>query len=378
MSKCVMIVGLGDLGGWVLEILARSQGVKRIVTTDIREEWGQAKTMTAAVGASQQGYNRRLEFHKLDVTDVDRTAELINSVQPDLIYSATTLQSWWVPYLLPEALALKAKMAGIGPLVAGHMPLVHRLMLAVKRSGIKTKVLNNSFPDVVNPVLWRNGLGPDIGSGNSDLIMEDIRRKVSYDLDVPPQEVAVYLYTAHSACMQAHMRDIPFRLKIYVAGSDVTANYDAGELVRGFASLYMPAKMTTWLAHPRVAASAVKSIMAILNDTNELTHLPGPKGLPGGYTVRVNADGAEVVLPEGVTLEEAVKVNLDALKFDGIEEIKEDGTVVFTAETRKLTGEWMGTDVGQDLRLEDAAERAREITALTRRVADRYNIKLEL
>ncbi|MFC1912018.1 hypothetical protein ACFLXG_02530 [Chloroflexota bacterium] len=378
MSKCVMIVGLGDLGGWVLELLARCDGVQKIVTTDIREEWGYAKTSTAAVGVSQQGYNKRLEFHKLDITDVDRSVELLDKVRPDMIYSATTLQSWWVPYLLPPDLALKAKKAGVGPLVAGHMPLIHKLMLAIKQSGIKTKVLNNSFPDVINPVLWRNGLGPDIGSGNSDLIMEDIRQKVSYDLNVPPQEVAVYLYTAHATCMQAHMRDIPFLLKIYVAGQEVTSNYDLKELVRGFAGAYMPAKMTTWLAHPRVAASAVKNIMAMLNNTNELSHMPGPKGLPGGYSVRVNADGAEVVLPEGITMEEATKVNLEVLKYDGIEEIKDDGTIVFTEECRQLVKEYLGTDIGQDLKLEDAVERASEVKELTNKVAAKYNVKLEL
>ena len=373
-----MIIGLGDLGGWVLEFLVRCQGVHRIVTTDMREDWGKSKTMTAAVGASQQGYNKRLEFHKLDLYDIDRTAELLNSVQPDVIYCAAALQSWWVPLLLPHDIAVKSELAGIGLLTPGHLALTHKLMQAVKRSGIRAKVLNNCYPDVVNPILWRNGLGPDIGSGNSDLVMEDIRQKISYGLNVPPQEVAVYLYTAHPMNTMAKMKDIPFLMKIYVGGSDVTSNYDARELVRGFATMYAPAKMTTWLAHPRVAASAVKHIMAMINDTNELTSLPGPNGLPGGYSVRVSAKGAEVALPEGFTLEEVVQVNLDALRFDGIEEIKDDGTVVFTEECRRLTKEWIGGDIGQDLRLEDVDERAKEVVSLTQKLAANYNVKLEL
>jgi len=378
MGKCVMIVGLGDLGGWVLEFLARCQGVHRIVTTDIREDWGKAKTMTAAVGASQQGYNKRFEFHKLDLYDIGRTTELLNSVQPDVVYSAAALQSWWVPLLLPHDVAIKSEMAGIGPLTSGHLALTHKLMLAVKRSGIKTKVLNNCYPDVVNPILWRNGLGPDIGSGNSDLIMEEIRQKVSYDLNVPPQEVAVYLYTAHPMNTVAKTKDVPFLMKIYVSGMEVTSNYDARELVRGFATMYAPTKMTTWLVHPRVAASAVKNIMAMVNDTNELTSLPGPNGLPGGYSVRLSTKGAEVALPEGFTLEQVIKVNMDALRFDGIEEIKDDGTVVFTEECRQLTKEWMGGDIGQELRLEDVDERAKEVVTLTHKLSEKYGVKLEL
>lgn len=379
MNKCVMIIGIGDLGGWVLEFLVRCQGVRRIVTADIREEYAKAKTITAAVGASQQGFDKRLEFHRTDMYDIDRTAELLASVQPDVIYSATTLMSWYIPLLFPDELAKKAKLAGIGPLVSGHMVLIYKLMQAVKKSGIKTKVLNNSFPDVVNPTLWRNGLGPDIGAGNSDLVAEDIRQKISYGLNVPPQEVAVYLFTAHSMSQQAVIREyIPHYLRIYAGGIDVTDKYDTRELLRGYASKYAPAKLTSWLGHPRVAASAVKNIMAMINDTNELTNAPGPNGLPGGYAVRVSAKGPEVALPEGLTLEKAIQVNKDALKLDGIEEIKEDGTIVFTQESRRLHKERLGSDIGEDLRLEDVEERAKEMISLTKKLAEKYNIKLEL
>jgi len=378
MTKCVMIVGLGDLGGWVLEFLARCQCVSRIVTADIKEEWGKAKTMTAAVGASQQGFNKRLEFHKLDLYDINRTAELLNSIQPDFIYSAATLQSWWVPLLLPHEVSLKSELAGIAPQVSSQMLLIYKLMQAVKKSGIKAKVLNNSYPDLVNPILWRNGLGPETGSGNSDLVMEDIRQKVSYDLNIPPQEIAVYLYTAHSMCTLANLKDIPFILKIYAAGLDVTSNYDSKKLVRRFNASLLNAETTSWIAHPRVAASAVKNLMAMINNTNELTHVCGPKGLPGGYSVRMSAVGPEVILTEGVTMEDALKVNLDALKFDGVEEIKEDGTVVFTEESRQLTKEWLGMDCGRELRLADIEEHAKEVLSATNKLALKYGIKLKL
>lgn len=68
----------------------------------------------------------------------------------------------------------------------------------------------------------------------------------------------------------------------------------------------------------------------------------------------------------------------EALKYDGIEEIKEDGTIVFTEECRQLVKEYLGTDIGQDLKLEDASERAKEVKELTDKVAAKYNVKLEL
>jgi hypothetical protein len=378
MDGTVLITGLGDLGGWVLELLARCNGVTRIVTTDVREDWGYSKTMTAACGAGQMGYNKRLEFHKLDLYNIDATAELINKVKPDLIYCAASLQSWWVPLLLPTHVAELSELAGIGPLTPGHLALIHKLMLAVKQSGFKTTVLNNCYPDVCNPILAANGLGPDFGSGNSDLVMEDIRQKVSYEYNVPPQEVAVYFYTAHPIDTVAKWKDIPNILKIYVGGNDITDKYDLKKLVKGFATMWGPPKTTTWIAHPRVASSAVKNIMAFINNTNELTNLPGPKGLPGGYTVRVSRKGAEVALPKGITLEQVKKINMDALKFDGVKDITADGTVYFTDECREGVKEWLGADIAQPLKLADVDERAKDVVKLTQGLGKKYGIKLEL
>ena len=67
-----------------------------------------------------------------------------------------------------------------------------------------------------------------------------------------------------------------------------------------------------------VAASSLKNIMAIFNDTGELTHAPGPQGLEGGYPVRLSRKRAEVIPPKGITLEEARILMLDAQQYDGI------------------------------------------------------------
>ncbi|HHY38365.1 MAG TPA: hypothetical protein GX507_05495 [Clostridia bacterium] len=34
---------------------------------------------------------------------------------------------------------------------------------------------------------------------------------------------------------------------------------------------------------PVIASSAIKNVLAILNDSGLRTHAPGPKGLPGGW-----------------------------------------------------------------------------------------------
>ena len=93
------------------------------------------------------------------------------------------------------------------------------------------------------------------------------------------------------------------------------------------------------------ASIAVGDTMAIINNTGEIRHCPGPAGLQGGYPVKLDANGAEVVLPEEITLDEAIWMNAEAQKQEGIEEVSQDGTVVFTDEAVRIMDEEMGWDL---------------------------------
>jgi len=117
--------------------------------------------------------------------------------------------------------------------------------------------------------------------------------------------------------------------------------------------------------------------MAILNDSNLYTHAPGPIGLPGGYPVRLSANGVEVVLPEEITLEEAIRINLDGLKYEGIEEIKEDGTLVSTEEGYEINKEILGVDL-RELRFADIDDVSKELISIYKKLADKHNVPLPI
>jgi hypothetical protein len=99
--------------------------------------------------------------------------------------------------------------------------------------------------------------------------------------------------------------------------------------------------------------------------------------LPGGYPARLSYErGAEVLLPEGITLEEAIKVNEEGGRIgDGIEKIKDDGTVVFTEKAVKIYREILGYEC-EELKIEESEERARELRALFRKLGERYGLKV--
>jgi hypothetical protein len=337
-KNSIMIVGLGDLGGYVLEFLARVPNIPKIVTADINEEWGERKKNSAIAGASQFGLYPDIEFRPLDAFDIDRTAKIIQEVQPVLIYNSMTLQSWWVITQLPQEAYKTIDEARYAPWYPMHFLPTYKLMQAVKKSGIKTHVVNAAFPDLVNPALAKIGLAPTVGIGNIDNLLCSLRIVGAKMFNVPLRSVTIYMVAPHFVSYFAgrygNSGGAPYYLKVMVDDIDMTSKINRDEFL---------AKVLTWgkrpgssQAHPVVASSVCKIIMGILFDTKELGHAPGPNGLPGGYPIKLGAEGVEVFLPEGLSLDEAIRINNEAQIFEGVESIGEDGMVVLTDKSAGL------------------------------------------
>ena len=62
MRPDVLIIGLGGVGSWALELLARANGISYLVGADVDQEWGRQKVFNVAAGATLQEYYPRLEF----------------------------------------------------------------------------------------------------------------------------------------------------------------------------------------------------------------------------------------------------------------------------------------------------------------------------
>lgn len=174
-------------------------------------------------------------------------------------------------------------------------------------------------------------------------------------------EAHFYLPTVHAYywCRTGTGYEAPHYLRVYVGGEDVT---DAlGDPKQFVAELPKRGRRPVG-RHGQfvVAASSVKNILAILNDTGELTHAPGPAGLEGGYPIRLSRKGAEVVPPVGMTVEQARSLNLKGQVYDGIQEIADDGTVVVTDEAYVVFKEMLGVDCKR-LTIEDSYEQALEL-----------------
>jgi len=341
-NDTLMIIGLGELGGIVLEILARVPNITKIVAADLNEEHGVRRTNTALMGASYLNLYPNIEFVKIDLNNIEETADF----------------------------------CGLGPWIPMHLLLVYKLMQAVKKSGVNSLVINSSFPDNVNAVLGKIGLAPNVGIGNIDLIVAPWRKVVSEILNVPLRRVRVYIFGHHYSSYNLGRTgtglSAPYYLKIMVEDKDVTENFKIKELAKEIPlrAKRTPGSQINWI----VAASAVKIILGILNNTNELSHAPGPEGLVGGYPVHLNKDGAKVFLPEGITREKAIQINEEAQKWDGIEKIKEDGTVVFMDEAYTTFKNLLGYDC-KTMKIGEIEMRAKELSTLFKNFAIKHGVK---
>jgi hypothetical protein len=340
----VLVVGLGGVGGWVLEFLARSEGISYVVGADLNEEWGRRKVYTAASGAILQGYYPRLEFVPIDLQDVDATAETIARLQPQLIVNCATLQTWWLRKTLSPEIADRLGEAGSGPWLSTHLTLSRKLMLAIRASNWQGHVINSGIPDISNAVLAKRGLAPTIGLGNIDLLIAPLRMGVARQLDVPVHNVSVYaiLHHYHTTHFRKHSSGAPaYFLRLMVGDHDVTDQFNTDLLLHQVSQ----DRLSGPPGNPVVAASGIKNALALLRDTGLLTHSPGPQGLPGGYPVRLCTSGVEVVLPSGVTMEQARAYSEAGQRADGIERIDADGTVVYTDKAAQTIKEVLGYEL---------------------------------
>src|SRR5580700_8694139 len=238
----VLLIGLGSLGSQVLDLLLRIPVDLEVLVCSLSESKLEQRTNLSHLAALQLGCNPRASWAQLDVSDVDRTAELIARFRPDIIFSAVCLQSWWVIGTLPKEAFDRLDRSQVGPWLPMHLALVYKLMRAVRASGHRAIVVNASYPDVVNPMLNKVGLGPDIGVGNVSNAIPGLRMALSFTLGVPVEQIQVrffaHHYVSHRLSGKGNSGGAPFHLTVYLEGKDITPHIDIGTVCKLLATRF--------------------------------------------------------------------------------------------------------------------------------------------
>lgn len=369
----VLMIGTGDVGAHILEIAARTSPPYELVVADINGDRAEQLVNNAKFGAYHHGRYPKFRSTQIDLFDVDGTTELLLREKPDAVINCTVMHTWHLIRQLPEDVYAKISSAALGAWLPCQLALGLKLSDAIHKAGIKPYFINTSLSCLTNPVLAKAGYEPHIGIGNVDMIVPCVTYYIAGQLNIAPQNIELYMVCHHQHWVYpreaGYKPNAPFYIKAIADGIDISDQFDHNKAMYDGVKMYPPGLEFTQLS----ASSTLKNLHALMFDQNLRTHSPGPRGLPGGYPVRLNAKGAEVVLPPELTLEKAVEMNMRSSYLDGIEFFEDDGTVVFADYTYEIMKETLGFDC-KSFTPDECADRAHEMISRYRELANKYGI----
>jgi len=363
--KRILIIGHGVLGGDVLDFLLQSGLDLAITVAGRNPEKVLHRVNLARYTAMNLGFSPLVEIVPMNLMNVEATAERLTQIAPDIIFNATTLHSWWVITKLPSDAFKRIDEARGGIWTPMHQVLIRRLMKAVRLANSPAVVVNASYPDVVNASLAAEGLAPAVGIGNIANAVPGIRLAAAHMLSMPPGSMDVRFFAHHYVSYRMPSTGgtdgAPYHLTVYANGLEVPRQeVDHAKLFSLVAGRFRRVK---GLAGQSVtASSATAMLLAIARGTGDVVHAPGPIGLVGGYPVRVSQHGLLVDLPAKLSLDQAIAINRESQRFDGIESVDDDGTVRFTDTSAGVLREVLGYDM-ESYRPEECEARAEELAA---------------
>ena len=319
---------------------------------------GRGAAVDALIEPLQHEQWTPVELVEMDVDHLDATAATLARVQPDIVFNATSLQSWRIITELPPAVFAELDEAQFGPWLPMHLAPMLSLMRAVRAAGCRALVVNAAFPDAVNACLATQGLAPTTGIGNVANLIPALRLSVAHVLGRrSPLGVSVLFYAqhylTHGMPRTGTAGGARFHLRAVVDRQDVTAQLDLDEVFRHVGTTFRrqggrPGQLLT-------AGSAIRLLRALATDSGAVVHVPGPQGLPGGWAVRADASGVEPIIPQDTTREALIAVNEQGQALDGIDAITPDGVVRFRAENMAVMERMMGWRL-EEMRVTEAAE----------------------
>lgn len=343
MSK-VLLIGPGGVGTLLAREVASLAGVSELVLCG-RSEARLAAARQECLNNSPRAAVRAVQ---MDVSAIDRTAEILVAENPDLVVMCASLRSAWDLLGRSDTAASTISRAGLVVRLPYMLSLPLALMKAVKKAGIAAPVSNLCFPDVTGPVLATQSLAPTVGLGNVGMLL--LRAAEAAGLDPRADVIRV---VGHHAQMFTAAQGIVPRAK-----EDFPRTYLGDPPRRADELPYLPRPRQVGRDFDELTVSAsVPVIEALLPGATALRwSVPAPHGLPGGYPVRLQGPNVTMDLPEDITLDEAIALNSTWAAGDGVQKIGADGTVYMTDAARAAVAN-IDSRLGEPLSLDDLPER---------------------
>ncbi|MCX8280078.1 hypothetical protein OSJ77_07745 [Phyllobacterium sp. 0TCS1.6C] len=299
MGHDVLITGTGMFAGRIaLDIAATAKTPVTVMIAGrnrMRLDWlrtaGNAR-------AAMFGTPARFETHQIDLLKPCASETLLALCRPRLVVQAASIQTSTVISDRGSRWSDLVADGGLSATAVFQALISSRMAKAISDKSPDTRLINCSFPDVVNGMITAMGYKVLCGTGNVAILSNVFDGERAH---LPAGQLRVI---AHYQCLA------PWRLRHEErAGHPAPRVFIEDEEIEDPFAAFKDCQLTPEPAIEISGASGVTLILALIGGQEWRGHVPGPSGLPGGYPVRL--EGGELVLdlPGGITADEAIAWN---------------------------------------------------------------------
>ncbi len=354
--KNLMILGAGDVGTRLADMLLSRKSVESLILVDRADSEGRKKAYMLAAC-----HRADIRFVPADCTNQEILESVLKKHQPDIIVQAASLLSPWRIIGKRHPLAEVLHKVGVGVQLPCHISILKCLMRTLHDMGSETPVVNVSFPDLNHFLLGKMGLPtPKAGLGNTGIIhlrtsvnlWNRLRKSEKHVNDLP----VIRVLAQHSQVYDVMLSQQPVeerRVRVYI-GEEGKRDDDIAYIGKSVESVDSSFNIIT-------AASCIPVIEALVDPSiRAQVSVAGPQGLLGGYPVLIDEGEISLDLPQNLTLCAALEYNRSIIKMDGIEEVDSAGTVYYTEKARELMKN-LNPGLVEPLPLDQLDKRAKEL-----------------
>lgn len=328
MRKCdILIIGTGYFAEIMVSDLAATAPAPMTVVIAGRNV-ERLKWLGTAANARAAIFGSPVQFvtDTFDLRSVDSVAEGLKRWSPSVVVQSASLQSPWSVDRPDSAWSRLVNAAGFGITLAFQSMLPVRTASALQAIGSSACFVNTCYPDGVNQVLHARKLPITCGVGNIAIFSSVIAGTFA-----PEERAAIRVLAHHQHLVQwrkpgAERGGVPPR--VWNSETEMTGVQDR------FRHIQLPFRDLNVIS----GGSAAPVLVALAGHGDYRGHVPGPRGLPGGYPVRVSSAAVALDLPLALDVDAAIAWNRQFEDADGVS-VTAEGRVVYSPRARAALGD---------------------------------------
>ena len=362
----VMIIGLGSVGGYLLDyIISMNDPAIRVVVVGRDAEKMQTRVNITRIAGLIRGVNKSaVEVHGgVDLDDIDAVQKAIEIYRPDFIVNSSRAY----PGLKYGSISW-ANVRAYGIWTPLAIRFTKNIMEACDRADALGVMINTSYSDAVIPWLKSAGKAyPDFGSGNLNHLVPRIKYAVADILSVDDFWNVDVMFAAghfHDVCIskegQAEGVDLP--LRVYYQGKELT-DFSKEEIFSR-SHISMPVDQTRNMMNASSNYAIIKAVIdAVRTGESQRVFSPGFGGNIGGYPVLIGyRDGQlDAWIDESVfSFEEMNRADRESMALDGVEDVT-DGKLIYTDALIDKVRKAFGKELPKEVTFDDIDVTARWI-----------------